>query len=116
MIRTRENKMGSFRIEQAKFGSVQTRIRPADAPVQRIQSISKKADEAGTFTPQPGLTNDLIKKLPGSVLRKIEPHIKKVSFSSGEYIYRPDEKIDWLYFPESAVISELQILEDGRTI
>jgi len=60
--------------------------------------------------------NELLKKFPAGILRKLEPHFKKVTLSSGEFLYRPDEKMDWLYFPETAVVSELQILEDGRTI
>jgi CRP-like cAMP-binding protein len=108
--------MGSLRIEQGKLhDSFKTRLRVAAQPLQPstfVENTTLRGIEKAPLT----TFNDLIKKLPGGVLRKLEPHIKKVLFASGEYLYRPDEMIDYLYFPETAVISELQILEDGRTI
>ena len=60
--------------------------------------------------------NRLLKQLPLALLKRLQPQTRKVALSGGEYIYRPDEEIDWIYFPETTAISELQILEDGRTI
>jgi len=42
--------------------------------------------------------------------------MKKEALTAGEFLVRPDEQVEWIYFPETAAISELQILEDGRTI
>jgi len=69
-----------------------------------------------TLQTSPVTVNRLLKQLPVALLKKLQQHTRKVSFSGGEYIYRPDEEIDWIYFPETTAISELQILEDGRTI
>jgi CRP-like cAMP-binding protein len=60
--------------------------------------------------------NKLIKQLPAALLKKLGPHIKTTNFTSGEFVHRPDEDMEWICFPETAVVSELQILEDGRTI
>jgi len=60
--------------------------------------------------------NKIMRQMPGSLLKKLVPHMKKTSFAGGEFIHRPDEDIEWVCFPETAVVSELQILEDGRTI
>ena len=64
----------------------------------------------------PLTANSILKRLPTGLLKKLQQQTRKVTFSGGEYIYRPDEEIDWIYFPETTAISELHILEDGRTI
>jgi CRP-like cAMP-binding protein len=61
-------------------------------------------------------TNLLMRRFPEAALRRLLPSMKRVSLPGGEYIYRPDEIIEWVYFPETTAISELHILEDGRTI
>jgi len=60
--------------------------------------------------------NAIIRKFPGGLINNIQAFSQKVTFAGGEYLYSPDEEIEWIYFPETTVISELQILEDGRTI
>lgn len=60
--------------------------------------------------------NLLLKQLPNTFFRRLVPHMKKAALTAGEFILRPDETVEWIYFPETAAISELQILEDGRTI
>lgn len=60
--------------------------------------------------------NFLLRQAPATLLRRLRPHLKKVVFAGGEYVNRPDEKIDSIYFPETMAFSELHILEDGRTI
>ncbi len=47
---------------------------------------------------------------------KLMPYFESVSLSGKEYVYQPGERVDFVYFPESAVMSEYQILEDGRTV
>jgi len=54
--------------------------------------------------------------MPASLYRKLQPHFKRVELSLDDYLYRPDEDMDTVYFPETTVISEFQILDDGRTI
>jgi len=68
--------------------------------------------------PQPAIisANSLLRQVPVPFLKNLQPHTRKATFSGGEFIYRPDEEIEWVYFPETTAISELQILEDGRTI
>jgi CRP-like cAMP-binding protein len=60
--------------------------------------------------------NHLMRQMPAALYRRLRSHIRKAVFAGGEFIYRPDEDVEWIYFPETTAISELQILEDGRTI
>lgn len=49
-------------------------------------------------------------------LLRLRQFVKRVSLVKDQYLYQQDDEIDVVYFPESAVVSEFQILEDGRTI
>ena len=49
-------------------------------------------------------------------LLRLRQFIKRVSLVKDQYLYQQDDEIDVIYFPETAVVSEFQILEDGRTI
>lgn len=47
---------------------------------------------------------------------KLKPFLEKVSFAGNDSIYQPGDRIDYVYFPQSSVFSEFQILENGATI
>lgn len=59
------------------------------------------------------LTNQLLTNLPGPVFASILPYLEPVSLSAGEEIYSCGTKIESIYFPETAVVSQLSYLEDG---
>ncbi len=50
------------------------------------------------------------------LFNKLRPFLKQMPLSKDEYLYQQDGQIDFIYFPETAVISEFQTLADGRTI
>ncbi len=60
--------------------------------------------------------NLLLTNQSEKTLARLMPHLERVTLASDEYIYQPENKIDFIYFPETAVMSEFQILEDGRTV
>lgn len=62
------------------------------------------------------LTNRLLKALPDSDFARLLPRLQTVSFASGEDVYQPHGSGEFLYFPETAVFSQLNILQDGRTV
>lgn len=61
------------------------------------------------------LTNRLLTALPGEDFARLLPYLEPISLSCGEDLYGFGEDIDDVYFPETAVISHLYILEDGST-
>jgi len=61
------------------------------------------------------LTNKLLMALPGEDFARLLPHLEPVSLSCGEDLYGAGEDIWDVYFPETAVLSHLYILEDGST-
>jgi CRP-like cAMP-binding protein len=60
--------------------------------------------------------NQLLAALSAEMFEEMVPYLESVCLASGDYIYQPGDHVDYVYFPETAVISEFQILEDGRTV
>ncbi len=52
------------------------------------------------------LTNKLLTSLPGPVFAALLPHLEPVSFSAGQEIYAAGARVESIYFPETAVISQ----------
>jgi CRP-like cAMP-binding protein len=77
----------------------------------RQQKLVEAAAPLKKFT-----VNQLLESLSNNELAKLLPYLERVEFAGDEYIYQPDDEIEFIYFPETAVLSEFQILEDGRTV
>lgn len=60
--------------------------------------------------------NRLLESLTNNDLASLLPYLERVSFEGEEYVCQPEEDIDFMYFPETAVMGEFQILQDGRTV
>jgi CRP-like cAMP-binding protein len=61
-------------------------------------------------------SNQLLSSLNANDFLQLLPHLEPVSLTVGETLYQPEDRIRYIYFPESTVISDLQMLEDGRTV
>lgn len=61
------------------------------------------------------LANKLLTALPGADFARLLPYLEPVSLATGQVIYHSGEDIEFAYFPETAVISHICILEDGGT-
>lgn len=44
------------------------------------------------------------------------PYLESISVAAGEYLYKSDEHSNYVYFPETAVISHLHTSADGKTV
>ena len=62
------------------------------------------------------LSNQLLAAQTEEVYDELLPYLETVCLAGSEYLYQPGDHVDFVYFPETAVISEFQILEDGRTV
>ena len=62
------------------------------------------------------LSNQLLASLSQEGFRELYPYLESACLAGNDYIYQPGDQVEFLYFPETAVISEFQILEDGRTV
>lgn len=69
-----------------------------------------------SFTARRTFTNGILTELPRFVLDKISPYLRSVYLRRDDHIFQAQDSIDYLYFPETAVLSDYQMLDDGRTI
>jgi CRP-like cAMP-binding protein len=44
------------------------------------------------------------------------PRLKEVTLSNGQVLYEPGDVVDLVYFPSSACISLVEVMEDGRAV
>lgn len=62
------------------------------------------------------LTNRILTGLPGADFARLLPHLEPVALAPDDNLYFLGDPPDFVYFPESAVVSHLYILSDGGTI
>lgn len=66
--------------------------------------------------PQPPAGNGILNTLPPSLFELIKPSLRSVFLPREQFIFQQGETIDHIYFPESAITSELRLLDDGRMV
>lgn len=59
-------------------------------------------------------TNRLLQRLPVEEFEEIRPHLRPVSLKLTEILFHPNDQIDTVYFPTTAIVSLLTELEDGN--
>jgi CRP-like cAMP-binding protein len=111
---------------EKKNGNVQPNVQlkfPKVSTAPNLNEVAKKPFTKNlksalleTFKVKNQLTNRLISSLNVDDFARLQTYLEPVSLSSGETLYQPQDRIRYIYFPESAVISNLQMLEDGRTV
>ncbi len=60
--------------------------------------------------------NRLLASFPRAVYERIARNLRTVYLRRDDYIYRPGDRMEHIYFPQTAVFSEYQMLDDGRTV
>ena len=61
------------------------------------------------------LKNHLLAALPAAEFDRIAPRLEKVSLQLGEVLYESGDQMTHVYFPTTAIISLLYIMENGTT-
>jgi CRP-like cAMP-binding protein len=59
--------------------------------------------------------NHLLKALPAEDYKRIVAHLELVSLKLGDILYEPDVKLRYVYFPTTAIVSLLYVMEDGAS-
>ena len=59
--------------------------------------------------------NRLLAALPASEYLRLEPYLSRVSLAAGTVFYEASEKIETVYFPNTALVSLVSTLKDGST-
>lgn len=73
----------------------------------------KKRQPSGTDFP---VRNDILRALLNSEYKHLSPMLEQVDLKLGEIIYQADQRIDHVYFPETAVVAMIDTVDDGGTV
>jgi CRP-like cAMP-binding protein len=69
----------------------------------------------GFDLPHEALKNHLLAALPTIEFDRIEPHLETETLALGDVLYEAGEKLDHIYFPTTAIVSLLYVMENGGT-
>lgn len=61
-------------------------------------------------------TNILLDSLPKEIFESLWPQLRRCYVRREEFLLQQDDEMQAVYFPETAVLSELHVLEDGRMV
>ncbi len=67
-------------------------------------------------THSPVFLNGLLRHLSSPGLNRFGSALERVTLTAQQVLYKPEEHINTIYFPETAVICMLTVMEDGQTI
>ncbi len=59
--------------------------------------------------------NHLLKELPASEFGEIRSMLTEVSLELGQVLYESGDLLDYVYFPTTAIVSLLYVMENGGT-
>src|SRR5688572_21804179 len=60
--------------------------------------------------------NDILRALLNSEYSRLRPRLEHVKLKLQDVVYRADQQIEYVYFPEDAVIAMIDTLADGSTV
>jgi CRP-like cAMP-binding protein len=62
------------------------------------------------------MRNFVLRSLGRDVLLALDADLKDIPLASGDVLYEPNYPVEWVYFPQTAVLSVVTVMADGRTI
>lgn len=116
MINSNENKSGyALPKESLKFLGLNAAVAAGELALKPLFKNSKQVF-LESCKAKNLFSNKILGSLGAADFLRLEPHLESVSLALGQSLYRPQDRIEYVYFPESAIVSNLQMLEDGRTV
>ncbi|WP_295444382.1 Crp/Fnr family transcriptional regulator [uncultured Thiodictyon sp.] len=61
------------------------------------------------------LNNKLLSALPAAMYERLLPHLQLIAMSRGQTLYEAGERLEHVYFPINAIVSLLNVLENGTS-
>lgn len=61
------------------------------------------------------IRNRILAAMPHAELRRLQPHLKSLQLGKGEIVYLTGDDIQYVYFPNSGLLSLLSTTSDGAT-
>lgn len=60
--------------------------------------------------------NQLLHRMSEADRLALAADLHLVTLAAGEILYEPDYPVEWVYFPDTAVLSVVTVMHDGRTV
>jgi CRP-like cAMP-binding protein len=60
--------------------------------------------------------NKLLRLLEPPAFQRLAPKLKAASLHAKQILYKPNQSIDTIYFPENSVICQMTVMKDGDTL
>lgn len=60
--------------------------------------------------------NLILRSLPDDVFELIRPYLRRTYVRREQFLFQQDDEMETIFFPETAALSELHILDDGRMV
>lgn len=90
---------------------------PVDGGVAVSDAPTKSTGRSRSFSsPVTSSSNDLLRSLTAALFAKLQPSLRSVYLEADQFLYMQDDKLDYVYFPETAAVSEFRTLDDGRMV
>jgi CRP-like cAMP-binding protein len=67
-------------------------------------------------TPQSEIQNKILAALPAKEYARLAPHLELVSLPLGQILHKPEDRIKYVYFPNSGVVSFVAHMKEGASI
>ena len=61
-------------------------------------------------------SNQILMSIPDELFEKIRGSLRPIFLKRDQFLCFEDDDVEYVYFPETAVISDFKTLEDGRTV
>jgi len=66
--------------------------------------------------PQNLISNLILAKLPGVEYQRLAPHLELVSLPQGKVLYRPEDHLEAVYFPNGGIVSLVCSTQQGESV
>jgi CRP-like cAMP-binding protein len=60
--------------------------------------------------------NALLRSLSPDDYHLLQTHLRPVGYRSGHVLYEPEDQVDWVYFPESGLVSLISVMLSGDQV
>lgn len=61
------------------------------------------------------LQNNILDSMPRDTYERLHTHVERIKLTRGETLYQPGDKLNFLYFPLTCVLSVIHTMNNGRT-
>ena len=89
--------------------------RPGGSVGETSPQPSKNGAESGVFSPPSPHQNHLLDALPAAAYERIAAHLELVPMQLGDVLYESGDRLRYVYFPTTSIISLLYVMEDGAS-